>query len=143
MRSSEGFTLVELMITVAIMALIAAIAIPSYTGYMARARRSGAEQLIMQIASKEQQYIVDARSYNATIGTGGLNITSQDGWTCTATCTNGSYTITVVVDNAATPPTYTVTAAPVSGGSQTADGTLSFTSTGSKARMVGSVDQGW
>ncbi len=141
MKRHAGFTLVELMITVAIMALIAAIAIPSYTGYMTRARRSGAEQLIMQIASKEQQYIVDARSYIATIGTGGLNITSQDGWTCAATCTNGNYTITVVVNNAATPPTYTITAAPIGG--QVSDGTLALNNLGAKTRMVGAVDKGW
>lgn len=138
-----GFTLVELMITVAIMAIIAAIAIPSYTGYLTRARRSAAEQLVMQIASKQQQYIVDARSYTATIGSGGLNISSQDGWTCTATCTNGSYTVSVVVDNTATPPTYTISATPVATGSQASDGTISYTSTGAKARMVGSVDKGW
>ena len=143
MRRPAGFTLIELMITVAIMALIAAIAIPSYTGYMARARRSGAEQLMMQIVSKEQQYIVDARAYTATIGSGGLNIVSQDGWTCTATCTNGSYTVSVAVNNAATPPTYTVTAAPVAGGTQATDGTLTVTNTGSKARMVSGVDKGW
>ena len=140
---NRGFTLVELMITVAIMAIIAAIAVPSYSGYMTRARRSAAEQLVMQIASKEQQYIVDARSYTATIGTGGLNISSQDGWTCAATCTNGSYTVSVTVDNTATPPTYSIAATPVTTGSQASDGTISYTSTGSKTRMVGSVDKGW
>ena len=143
MRRSTGFTLVELMITVAIISIIAAIAVPSYTGYLARARRSAAEQLIMQIASKEQQYIVDARAYTATIGAGGLNIGSVDGWTCAATCTNGAYTVTAVVDNTATPPTYTITAAPTAGGSQTADGTLNYINTGAKTRMVGATDKGW
>ena len=81
MRRSTGFTLVELMITVAIISIIAAIAVPSYTGYLARARRSAAEQLIMQIASKEQQYIVDARAYTATIGAGGLNIVNGNHFT--------------------------------------------------------------
>lgn len=138
-----GFTLVELMITVAIMAIIAAIAVPSYTGYMTRARRSAAEQLVMQIAGKQQQYVVDARSYTATIGTGGLNIGSQDGWTCAATCTNGSYTVTVTVDNTATPPTYSISAAPVAGSSQANDGTITYNSTGAKTRMVGGADQGW
>jgi type IV pilus assembly protein PilE len=140
---NRGFTLVELMITVAIMAILAAIAVPSYTGYMTRARRSAAEQLVMQIASKEQQYIVDARAYTATIGTGGLNISSQDGWTCAATCTNGSYTVSVAIDNTATPPTYAITATPVTGSSQAADGVITYNNTGTKARTVSGVDKGW
>ena len=139
----RGFTLVELMITVAIISIIAAIAVPSYTGYMTRARRSAAEQLVMQIAGKQQQYVVDARSYTATIGTGGLNIGSLDGWTCAATCTNGAYTVTVTVDNVATPPTYTISAAPVAGSSQASDGTITYNNTGTKARTVSGVDKGW
>lgn len=138
---TRGFTLVELMITVAIMAVIVAFAVPAYQSYMVKARRSAAEQLMMEIVSKQSQYILDARSYSATIGTGGLNIPSRDNWTCAATCTNTSYTVSVAVDNTATPPTYTVTGTPIGG--QVSDGTLTVTHTGTKARMVGGVDQGW
>ncbi len=140
--SAMGFTLIELMIVVAVIALLASIAYPSYTAYTKRAKRSEAQQLMQEIALKEGQYILDARSYSTTIGTGGLNINRQ-GWTCTATCANPNYTIAVAMDMTATPPTYTITGTPVSGSVVAYDGTLTLTSTGSRSRMVSGVDQGW
>jgi type IV pilus assembly protein PilE len=128
----QGFTLVELMITVAIVSILAAIAIPSYDRYVTKSRRSEAQQLMVEINSKQAQYLLDARSYNATIGAGGLNI-SRSGWTCAATCTNQFYTVTVgSLDNAATPPYYKITAAPLAGTSQASDGDVTLDSTGAK-----------
>ena len=140
--SAMGFTLIELMIVVAVIALLASIAYPSYTAYTKRAKRSEAQQLMQEISLKEGQYILDARSYSTTLGTGGLNINRQ-GWTCTTNCTNPNYTISVAMDMTATPPTYTITGAPVSGSVVADDGTLTLTSTGSRSRMVSGVDQGW
>lgn len=48
----QGFTLVELLITMAIVSILAAIAIPSFGNYVAQARRSEAEQELMRIASR-------------------------------------------------------------------------------------------
>lgn len=142
MRRIRGFTLIELMITVAVIAILAAVAYPSYDNYMKRSRRSAAEQLMQKIATREGQYLLDARSYNATIaGSNSLNITSTDDWTCAATCTNPYYTISVGVDNTATPPTYTITGAPTA--KQASDGTLTLDSTGAKARMVSGNNVGW
>ena len=145
-RRRHGFTLIELMIVVAVISILAAIAYPSYQGYAARARRSEAEQLMSEIALKQGQYILDARAYTNAPGSGGLNINRQ-GWTCPASpatsCTNGYYTITVAVNNAATPPTYTITGTPTVGSTQENDGTLSLDSTGAKSRMAGGVEKGW
>ena len=140
-----GFTLIEMMIVVAVITLLASIAYPSYMAYTKRAKRSDAQQLMQEISLKEGQYILDARSYTTTIGTGGLNINRQ-GWDCTTTpanCTNPNYTISVAMDMTATPPTYTITGTPVSGSVVAYDGTLTLTSTGSRSRMVSGVDQGW
>lgn len=142
MRRIRGFTLIELMITVAIVAILVAIAYPSYDSYMKRARRSAAQQLMQEIATKQGQYLLDARGYNATIGgANSLNVRSRDTWTCAATCTNAYYTISATVDNAATPPSYTITGAPA--GSQVSDGTLTLDSTGAKTRMVSGSNVGW
>lgn len=142
MRRIRGFTLIELMITVAVVGILASVAYPSYESYMKRARRSAAQQLMQDIATKESQYLLDARGFIATIGgAGSLNVPSRDGWTCAATCTNPSYTISVVVDNAATPPTYTITGAPAA--KQASDGTLTLDSTGAKARIVSGSNVGW
>ena len=139
----KGFTLIELMIVVVVISILGAIAYPSYIKYTARSRRSDAQQLMQEISLKEGQYILDARSYATALGSTGLNINRQ-GWTCgAANCANSYYTITVAVDMSATPPAYTVTAAPVSGSVVANDGTLVLTHTGTRQRLVNSVDQGW
>jgi type IV pilus assembly protein PilE len=119
--ASRGFSLVELMITIAIVGILAGIAYPSYTSYMKRSYRSQAQQLMSEIQSREVQYMLDARQYTATIGSGGLNISNKDGWTCTTTCTNGKYTVAVTLQ-AGPPPGFLVTATPT--GNQSDDGIL-------------------
>ena len=101
-RRRSGFTLIEVMTVVAIIAILTAIAYPSYLQYLKRASRSQAQQLMMEISSKQVQYFLDARAYTATIGAGGLNIPRRDDWTCAADCSNGRYT--VHVDLVAGPP---------------------------------------
>lgn len=141
-----GFTLIELMIVVVVIGILAAIGFPSYQDYVRRGHRSSAEQIIMEIASKESQYILDARAYTDIIGTGGLNIGNHDNWTCTSTatapqCSHARYQITVTVDNSATPPTFSISAAPQ--GDQASDGTLTYASAGTRTRMVSGADKGW
>ena len=100
----SGFTLIEVMTVVAIIAILTAIAYPSYLQYLQRLNRSQAQQLIMQISSREVQYFLDARAYTATIGAGGLNIPNRDDWTCTAVCSNGKYTVRVDLVGPPGPP---------------------------------------
>jgi type IV pilus assembly protein PilE len=135
-----GFSLIELLVTVGIATILFAIAVPSYRGYVIRSNRSDAQRLMTTIANRETQYLFDARAYTDTIGAGGLNITSLDGWTCEATCTNGRYVVAVVLD-AGPPPTFTVTATAL--GDQIPDGALQLTSSGERTRAVGSVTKPW
>jgi type IV pilus assembly protein PilE len=60
---SRGFTLIELMITVAIVAVLAAIAYPSYMDYVRKGKRAMAQAALMEIVSKEQTYLLDRRVY--------------------------------------------------------------------------------
>ena len=84
MRKAGGFTLIELMIVVAILGALATLAVYSYDGYIKRGQRASAQQLMSNIASRQQQYLLDARQFTATIGAGGLGF-SADGYTCAAT----------------------------------------------------------
>lgn len=142
----SGFTLIELMVVVAVIGILAGVAFPSYQQYVRKGNRSSAQQLMLEIASKQTQYILDAREYASIMGRGGLNIGSRDGWTCTTTatapqCSNTKYTLAVTVDNTATPPSFAMTATAI--GSQVDDGKLTYNSQGAKTRMVGGTDQGW
>jgi type IV pilus assembly protein PilE len=134
---ARGYTLIELLVTVAIVAILASIAIPSYGRYLMRGRRSDAQQLMTTISNREAQYLLDARAYTATLGSAGLNISGVDGWTCIASCTNGIYTISVTLGGTG----FSVTGAP--SGKQVSDGTLTLTSSGARTRVVWGVDKGW
>jgi type IV pilus assembly protein PilE len=136
MRRAWGFTLIELMITLAIVAILAGIGYPSYETYMKRSRRSEAQQLLASIASREAQYLLDSRMYTNVIGATGLNANTER-WTCTpsgapTTCSTSYYDITIAVNNAATPPTFTVTA--TAKGKQVSDGNLTINQAGAKTR---------
>lgn len=62
-KKTLGFTLMELMITVAIIGILAGIAYPSYTEFVLRSNRSEAQRELMRYASLQEQVFVDTRAY--------------------------------------------------------------------------------
>lgn len=64
-----GFTLIELMITVAIVAILAAIAYPSYTAYVVRSNRAAAAGFMLEVSTLQQRYLLDNRSYASGLAT--------------------------------------------------------------------------
>ncbi|WP_432259162.1 type IV pilin protein [Cupriavidus sp. TMH.W2] len=122
-RAVLGFTLIELMITVAIVAILAAIAYPSYINQIIKGRRAAAQASLLDIAQRQQQYLLDSRSYTTSLAT--LNVTPSADVTA-------YYTISIAAP-AGSPPTFTVTATPIAGTSQANDVTLSIDNTGAKA----------
>ncbi|MEO6565551.1 MAG: type IV pilin protein [Casimicrobiaceae bacterium] len=61
--AARGFTLIEMMITVAIVAILAAIALPSYLEQLRRSARAEAQTYLTDMASRQQQFLVDRRAY--------------------------------------------------------------------------------
>jgi type IV pilus assembly protein PilE len=129
-----GFTLMELMITVAIVGILASVAYPSYITHIIKTKRNAAESFMMTVANRQEQTMLNARSYFA-IATG----TAAE-WTAAKLTlpaeVSGNYTVTVAADNTATPPTFTVTATP--SGTQAAKdtkcGTLTLDQTGTRTK---------
>ncbi len=121
----KGFTLIELMIVVVIVGILASIALPSYQEYVRRSHRGAAQSEMMDIANREQQFLLANRAYadKATLEGSGYALPSA---------VAARYDYAIAVDNAATPPTFTITLTPK--GSQASDGTLVLTSAGVKTR---------
>ena len=71
---SRGFTLIEVMITVVIVAVLAAIALPNYTDYITRSKFAEAQGALADLRVKMEQYYQDNRRYSTTTGGGTCGI---------------------------------------------------------------------
>lgn len=121
----RGFTLIEMMIVVAIVGILTAIAYPSYISYVVRSNRSAAQGYMQEVSNLQQRYLLDARAYAASLAA--LNATAPSN-------VSSHYSITTAPKASTTPPGFTVTATPI--GSQlardTACGTLTVDESGAK-----------
>ena len=125
-RSLSGFTLIELLIVITIVAILAAVAVPSYHGYIKRSYRAEAQAYLMTIAARQQQFLLDTRSFSvASLET----IVSQPRNVATA------YTVTMATGGGP-PPTFTLTATPTSAQASEKCGALTLDQTGTKTAAV-------
>jgi type IV pilus assembly protein PilE len=125
--TQRGFTLIEMMITVVIIGILAAIAVPSYTQYIIRSNRSAAQAEMMDIANRQQQLLLANRSYAAHDATAW----TSTGYTLPAEVAS-RYTYAIAVNAAGAVPFYTITFTPISTSPQHGDGALTLTSDGTK-----------
>ena len=118
-RKASGFTLMELMIVVAIIGILARVAYPSYTDYVRRGQIQEAFSQLSTFRAKMEQYYMDNRNYGSS-GTTCANDSSASGWNgftattyfsyaCSTSSSGQAYTITATgISGAATGNIYTI-----------------------------------
>jgi type IV pilus assembly protein PilE len=119
----RGFSLIDVMIAVAIVGILAAIAWPAYQSAVRKGNRAAAEAHLSDIAQRQQQYLLDQRSFAADLTTLGV---------VTPATVVPFYTIAIVT-SAGPPPSFTASATPT--GSQVDDlsgQALTISNTGAK-----------
>ena len=122
----RGFTLTELLITVAVLSILVGIAVPNYRQYVIRGKRSAAQSVMMDIANREQQFLLANRRYadKATLESNGFSLPAE---------LRESYTWDVALGTSSR-PSFVITFTGV--GTQAADNSpqpLTLSSSGEKA----------
>ena len=115
-----GALLIEVL--VAIVAILTMVALPSYQEYVRRSTRNEAQAYMLNAATRQQQFLVDTRSYAGSLGTLGVPVPER---------VNAGYTLTLNVV-AGPPPTYTITATPKGNQALEQCGTLTINQAGAR-----------
>lgn len=121
-RAGAGFTLIELMVSMAIVALLAAIAYPAYGNYLKKSNRAAAQSYMVELAQAQSQYMADSRSYAASESA--LHMT-------TPAAVASKYQISIAASDGP-PPSFTITATPVPTSSQAGEDVLTLDQAGAR-----------
>lgn len=139
-RQKSGFTLIELMIAVAIVGILAAIAYPSYIEYVKRAHRADAKTALLNNAQFLERIFTETIAYNKD-ATGATITASSLPYTQSPNSGTPVYNIGLTVGAS----TYTLTATPATGGPMAGDacGNLTLTHLGVKGVGGSTVPECW
>ncbi len=114
---ARGLTLLELVIAMSVVALLASIAYPASTEHLRKSRRAEAQQVLMDIALRQQQLMLDTRAYATSLAATGATLPPS---------VSTHYRVEVTATGGTT-PTFTATATPLAGQAADTCGALSVT----------------
>ena len=144
-NTQGGVSLIELMVVVAIVAIISAFAYPSYERYVIKTKRSVAQNALLQIADRQQQFFMDNKRFAADLTNLGFGanpfVVNDDG---NSTVAGDSQAVYSLLLSNVTATTWTLTAAPLHRqlSRDTYCGSLSLTQAGTKGKS-GAYDKCW
>ena len=119
---ARGFTLIEVIIAMAIVAILVAVALPTYRDHMRKSRRAEAQAYLMAVASRQQQFLLDTRAYVTDVATVGIAQPAN---------VAAAYIVTIP-PMAAGAPNFRIVATPTSDQALEKCGTLAIDNTGAK-----------
>jgi type IV pilus assembly protein PilE len=90
-RMLAGFTLIELMIAVAVVGILAAIAYPSYQDFVRKARRADGKEALLRVQIEQEKWRTNNTTYTSTLGGGGLGLAG--------TSSGGHYNIAITASS--------------------------------------------
>lgn len=128
MKFAKGFTLIELMITVVIIGILSAIAIPAYSQYVVRGKLSEVGAMLSDARTRQEQFYADNRNYGAAGGACGSTLSSGQHFSIACACA-------AAVAPSTTCQSYTLTASSLAGKGLGAAGDYAYTldNTGAKS----------
>ena len=132
----RGFTLIEVMIVVAIVGVLVAVALPSYRNYIIRAARVEAQTELLELASLQEKIFLNSNSYAFSVSNpyNGTSAAGSGLGRTTGATKDGRYTLALVdaggAAMTAVAQTFVLRATPAAGGTQVGDGTISVSESG-------------
>ena len=118
----SGFTLVELMVTVAILAVVASIAIPAYNGYIMTGHKTECQNEIASIKLAESEYFLDNNAYFAGADVSALETNSGNIYSASTAAKSANsecdYSVAITANS------FTITASPATGGHLVGQGNM-------------------
>ncbi len=119
---NRGFTVIEILIAIVIVAILAAIALPAYTSQLRKSSRAEAQSVLTTAAGNEQQYLLNRRAYASSLRDLSVAVPAD---------LNGKYTFTVAA-TVGPPPTFTLTATAIGAQANDACPTLVIDNAGNR-----------
>ena len=138
-RCQGGFTLMEVMIVVVIVAILVSVALPTYQGSLQKGRRSDGMAALMDVANRQEQYMLDRGTYTQDL--------TELGFTDPLISEEGHYSISAAACAGITPCfEYALTAAPRVGSPQAQDArcaSLTLNSRGTRSATGTAAAECW